>query len=247
MIDLHCHLLPAFDDGAENTEEALDMARIAQENGIQTIVVSPHLAHLPETQRFYRARDAGLARLRRLLAAQGLELELLSGAEVLVDEDIFYAGDLHPACLAQTRFLLVEFGFAPLRPAKLLEYLDEISNRGMIPVVAHPERYSFFQQNYNLVNALCEDGVLFQINAGSLAGLGGPAAQALAAGMVRLQLAQFLATDAHGAFRRSPAFRAMRKRFPAQISREQLHFMTQTAPAALLRGERPLWEKLGYL
>jgi protein-tyrosine phosphatase len=247
MIDIHCHLLHEIDDGAQTLEEALSMVRIALDEGVQAACVTPHLSSPAHARQFCARRDRRLARLREELRANGTEFHLFPGAEVFADDELFYAGDLRPACLGGGRFLLVEFGMEALRPARLRRYLDEVRERGLVPIVAHAERYAFFQQDYDVCNELCDEGVLFQVNLDALAGFCGTEEGRLAQALAARNMAQFLATDAHGAQWRPPRLRALRGRLSSFLSEEQLRYMTETAPLAVLKNAFPPEREHGYL
>ncbi|MDR1464596.1 MAG: hypothetical protein LBJ11_04770 [Oscillospiraceae bacterium] len=247
MIDLHCHILPGIDDGADSLQTALDMARIALDNGITAAAATSHLGYPSELWAFCRRRDQRLERLREALAKAGLPLELYPGAEIYVDDDLFFAPRLTPAALNGSRFLLVEFTFGVLTYTQLRRYLAELREREARPIIAHPERLLCFRRNPSWINELREEGILFQINAASLAGYGNRDEHRLAAQMAVSQVADFLATDAHDPVRRPPNFAALRRRFPAALDEDQIRYMTETAPAAVLADELPpkrAWDEL---
>ncbi|MCL2105854.1 MAG: hypothetical protein FWH26_02150 [Oscillospiraceae bacterium] len=238
MIDLHCHILHDIDDGPSTAGEALRMAALAAADGVSDIVATPHFYRLSRPETFYHARDARLRELRLLLEREGIDLRLHPGAEVFVDDDIFYAGDLEPACINGSRYLLAEFGFGQLRAARFRQYLEEIFSRGLVPVIAHPERCLFLQRGRDLIDEAAESGALFQVSATSLAGWG-YVEQEIALQLVTGNIATVLATDAHDAARRGTALATMCRGFPPEITEEAIHYMTRTAPAALLKNEVP--------
>ncbi|MDR3313741.1 MAG: hypothetical protein LBS96_04705 [Oscillospiraceae bacterium] len=241
MIDLHCHILPGMDDGAADTEESLGMASLAAEQGVAAICATPHL--LPgeqmRPQTFFSVRDERLQQLQAALQRREIAVTLHPGAEVYVNDDIFYAGDLRPAALGGSRFLLVEFGTGMLPAARLRQYLEEIRNRGLTPVIAHAERYRFFQRNEDLLYEISEEGTLIQVNADSVAGYAETAECRLAYRLVREGVAHLLATDAHGIRHRIPAMATLIRRFPPGISTDTIRYLTETAPQAMLKNKWP--------
>lgn len=217
MIDIHCHILHGIDDGSTSLEESVRLCSIAVENSISKAVVTPHLSKPEQIEEFTRLRDKRLDELRRELDKNKLDLELVPGAEVYVDDEIFFAPNLDTATLNGSRYMLIEFRFRNLNINRLIKYIGEIRSRGYIPIIAHPERYHFTQENYDIVNHLADIGVLFQLNAPSLAGFAGYEAQELAFAMAASGMASFIGTDAHSVYNRPNNLLALRERFPRQI------------------------------
>ncbi|MDR2647519.1 MAG: hypothetical protein LBB67_05310 [Oscillospiraceae bacterium] len=247
MIDLHCHILP-LDDGAQSFDESVAIARIARQNRITRIVATPHFKKLSSPQSFLRRRDAALERVRQSLLRDGIDIELFPGAEVQLSDEIFYAGDLRPACIAGSRFLLVEFDYDLTSAAVVRRYLEEILRRGMYPIIAHPERCAAFLNDYELVNDLAEEGTLFQLTAEALTMQTPPVSLDLAAQMAYSNIAQFIATDAHRAYgHRAPVAETFLRDTIPEITDAQLYFMTETAPEAIINDRFPPARAYGYL
>ena len=217
MIDIHCHILHDIDDGAQTLEDAVRLCRCAVENEITTAVATSHLANPVDTDNFIRRRDRRLDELRRELDRQKIELEVLPGAEVFVNDDLFFAPPLDKVTLNGSRYLLIEFDFRGLNINRLIKYVREVRARGHVPIIAHPERYQYTQENYDIINHLAEMGTLFQLNADCLAGLGGPREGALAHAMAANGLAQFIASDAHSVRHRPNNMLRLGELFPPDI------------------------------
>ena len=192
MTDLHCHILHGIDDGPRDIDAALQLCMVAMENGIDTIVATPHLTTLGELDAFVDFRDNRLEELRYEIKCREMPIELYPGAEVLAGEDFFYPVALEKATINGSRYILVEFDFMGLRFSTVLRYIEEILNRDLIPIIAHPERYSFLQVQYDRVNFLMDMGVLFQVNASSLANMSGREEFNLAAEMVLKNTVSFI-------------------------------------------------------
>lgn len=237
MIDIHSHILNNIDDGARDLETAVRMCRVAKENGIDRIVATPHIRTMDDVDAFIAKRDNAIGILRERLAEEENDVELFAGAEIYVDDDIFFANDLTRLTINSSRYLLVEFSFRNLRLRKIYEYLDEIVKHGLVPIIAHPERYEYFQQDYEAVNSLAKDGVLFQLNAASLASLDGRQEFELAYSMAYNGLASFIGTDAHSLVNRPNNIAHMMKYFPADISRRNMQIMLHDGAQAVLADE----------
>ena len=94
MIDLHCHILPGMDDGSKNMDVSVQMCRIARQNGIKHIVCTPHITTVGDIDTFVKARNEKLRDLQGIINNLGLGITLYPGAEVYVDDDIFFSTDL---------------------------------------------------------------------------------------------------------------------------------------------------------
>jgi protein-tyrosine phosphatase len=213
MIDIHHHCLPDVDDGPREWDEAVDMCRMAADEGIDTIIATPHVLR----GRWRTPERAELeSRIATLREKTGDHPRLLLGSEY------FFAHDMAEVLrsgqpiipLADSRYVLVELAASSVPP--LIEQpLYRIQLDGWIPILAHPERNAVLQARTDLLLELIEHGLRMQITAGSLLGEFGPRAQRASESWVRSGLVHFMATDAHNTSRRQPqakqAIAALRK------------------------------------
>ena len=157
MIDLHCHLLPAIDDGAKSIEMALDMARLAVADGIRTTACTPHIY-----PGLYMNDAAGIEAARAVLQQHlrdaGIALELVTGADVhLVPglvEDV-RAGRV--PTLAGSRYLLLEPSHH-VPPPRFADSVFNLMVAGYVPVITHPERLLWIEDHYPLFGELVRQG-----------------------------------------------------------------------------------------
>lgn len=238
MIDLHCHILPGLDDGARNEEEALAMAETAVKDGITTIVATPHV--LDQGYRGARERIAAQVEdFNGKLRAAGIPLLILPGAEVMAAPEVpgyFRAGDL-PTLDAAGRYLLLELPFQE-SPWYLERILFELRVAGVTPVLAHPERYRYLRQSPNLLIPYINNGLLTQINAGSLLGYFGEEVRRAAEIMVTHGMAHLVASDAHrprGA--RKPVLSSCRRELTVLAGEEVAKRLLEENPAGVIAGE----------
>lgn len=220
MIDLHSHILPQLDDGAQNLRESLEMARIAVESGITEMVATPHCAD----DRAAEVRSAWLL-LREALQETGIPLKLYLGMEIygtrntvrlLKEEKLFTVNG--------SRYPLVEFDFLSSGEEET-EILKELVDAGYRPVIAHPERYVYLQQEPEYANVWTRMGCLFQINRGSLLGRFGDDAQDMALALVDRGFATVVASDAHSARRRTPWMADIRQLLRREFSKEAANYL----------------------
>lgn len=235
MIDLHCHILPEMDDGSQSREMSLQMCQIARQNGIKHIVCTPHIETAGDIGGFLRARDEKLAELQDIINRRDMGISLYPGAEVYVDDDIYFSSGLKRLAINGSRYILVEFSFRNVSMKRFIGYLNAILDMGLIPIVAHPERYEYFQFDYDAVNNLIRNGVLFQINAASLASLDGPQEFELAYALAYTGVASFIGTDAHSSRFRMNDLLNMMNFFPPDISQQNMQMMVHDAAKCVLQ------------
>ncbi len=234
MIDLHCHILPGMDDGSSSLEMSVQMCKIAAQNGIKHIVCTPHIETTGDIAGFVRARNEKLVELQEIINRRELGISLYPGAEVFVNDDVYYSSGLKRLAINGSRYILVEFAFQNVSLKRLIGYLNSVLDMGLIPIVAHPERYEYFQFDYDAVNVLINNGVLFQINASSLASLDGPQEFELAYAMAYRGAASFIGTDAHSSHYRMNDLMRMMSCFPPDISQQNMQMMVHDAAKCVL-------------
>lgn len=206
MIDIHHHCLPDVDDGPREWEEAVAMCRMAADEGIETIVATPHVLR----GRWRTAPIAELeARINTLRDKVGPAPRLLLGSEYFFAHDVaevLLAGNaIIP--LAGSRYVLIELASNNVPPL-LDQPLYRMQLEGWIPIIAHPERNIVLQSKPEVLASLIEIGARMQITAGSLTGDFGSAAQKAAEAWIAGGLVHFVATDAHNTGKRPPKVRA---------------------------------------
>lgn len=241
MIDIHCHILPNADDGAESIAESLAMARAAAASGVRTIVATPH-SNLPALREkhyvSYDLRDRFVALCLAVREAE-IPLEILPGAEILCTPDLpelLQKKRLLP--LAGTHYLLTEFFFD--EPLSYIDHtLDMIRRHGLIPVVAHPERYDAVQASPDCVQSWLEAGYAVQLNKGSILGELGHRAEFTAHWLLRHNLIQLAASDAHGAVRRTASLDSLHRCLSQVYSPACADLLLVHNPHRLLR-DQPL-------
>ncbi|MFC3798869.1 tyrosine-protein phosphatase [Cohnella sp. GCM10012308] len=203
MIDIHCHILHGVDDGAKDLDESVAMARIAYEDGIRDIVVTPHFNSLFLTMSDVVHRK--LEELQRELDRQDIDIRLHPGNEVQLVSAAFF--DEHRrnrsfALLGRpgTHLLFEQrwSGYDPATP----EIVQRLLDAGVTPVMAHPERHPFFRDDPELLPRLIELGLWTQVSADSLVGNFGPEAQRYGRALIAAGHAHTLATDAHNVNRK---------------------------------------------
>ncbi|HZJ95943.1 MAG TPA: CpsB/CapC family capsule biosynthesis tyrosine phosphatase [Thiopseudomonas sp.] len=206
MIDLHSHLLPGIDDGAPDLATALQLARVAVQDGITHMVCTPHI-HPGRYDNTIESIQQALAELQQGLIDEQIQLTINAAAEVrfgmelmvsVKQQQIPFLGEWQGQPV-----LLLEFphGEIPFAAERLTAWLIQ---QGIQPLIAHPERNKGLMRAPGKIKPFLEQGCLLQVTAGSVAGRFGEPAQELAHALLKEGVVTILASDAHNLEHRPP-------------------------------------------
>lgn len=209
LIDLHCHMLPGLDDGPEDLQTSLAMARFAVKNGITHTICTPHI-HPGRYENTTQNIKAACSRFAAALKAANINLKIGAAAEVRFDSQLMtrvkdgtipFLGEW-----AGRKVLLLEFphGEVPFGAEKMTKWL---LGQGIMPVIAHPERNKGLMQTPAKLKPFIQQGCLLQVTAASVAGGFGSRAQELAHTLLQQGVVSMIATDAHNMQHRPPDMR----------------------------------------
>lgn len=235
MIDLHTHVLPAIDDGANDLDETLAMLTIAVADGTATIVGTPHYAGYDGTDPTYPHRVAErLAMVRQRIRERNLPIEVHGGFELSLTPAL---AELGPAARAlgihASRYLLVELPFT-IWPPFAHEVLFRLQSAGLRPILAHVERYAVVLRDEEVARDLVRRGTLLQVNSDSLLGRGGRRIQRCARHLLDRGLISFLASDAHSAGHRPPGLQPALQVAARRIGDAAAEALVAGNPAAVI-------------
>lgn len=239
MIDLHCHILPRVDDGADSAAAACAMAEHALRAGVKTVVATPHCnlrgARLATRGRDY---DRALGLFRALLRQHRIPLTVLSGAEVFAHRsNLLPLLESHSlVTLNRSRYLLVEFRFRE-SGREISSLLAAIARSGLIPVVAHPERYDAVQEHPSLAADWFSRGYILQLNKGSLLGRLGRSAERTSLHLLHHGLAHVIASDAHDPVYRPTGFLSLLPLLERQCPPEYIHLLLEDNPRRIIENQ----------
>lgn len=239
MIDIHHHCLPGVDDGPREWDEAVQMCRIAEAEGITVIVVTPHVLR----GRWRSLTSLEIARrVEELQQRVGPHPRLLTGSEYYFGHDMVerLAAGVEIAPLARSRYVLIELA-ANSVPPLLEQPLYRAQLEGWIPVIAHPERNAVFQQDPTLLEALVARGTRVQVTATSLTGEFGPEARRAAEVFLERRIVHFVASDAHNTARRPPRVAAALERLRALAGEEATAMLALENPRAVIENRALPW------
>jgi protein-tyrosine phosphatase len=203
LIDIHSHILPAIDDGAKNIEKTLQMLQIASDDGIKKIVATPHFY-----RGYYENKYIDICKLVEevniKVKEKQISVEIFPGQEVFLDThtlDLFREGIIKG--INGTRYMLIEFPMDTM-PKSALDIIYELRVLGMVPIIAHPERYRYIIEKPSLINNFIDENCLFQINSGSIQGIFGRSVQKTSEILITHGICNFIASDAHSTKTRVP-------------------------------------------
>ena len=237
MYDLHNHMLPGLDDGARDWKEALDMARMAWEDGIEEVVCTPHW--MPGCYESSRAVIlAALETLRSKLLDEGVPLRVCPGAELRLEYDLpqrVASGEL--LTLNDTgRYALVELPSIVL-PERVESVFWDFQANGITPVISHPERNFLLLRNPMRLHEWVARGILLQITGASLLGHFGPEIQKFSILLLEHQMVHIVASDAHGPHHRSPNLSRAYGIIENMLGRDVAERLICETPRLIIKGE----------
>lgn len=241
MVDIHCHILPGVDDGADSLDAACRMAAIAAHCGVDTIVATPHCNTRNENKNYrLSALDEKFRALQNSFDYYHIPIRVLPGAEVLargnmeqlLAERRFYT-------IAGSRYLLTEFYFDE-PPEYMDDQLSRIASFGYTPVVAHPERYLAVNKDPEIVRRWFKRGYIIQVNKGSLLGMLTEEAYDTAYYLLSQHLVDLVASDAHDYEMRTPNLSELCIRLEEVISEDYIRLLVETNPRRLIENRSVL-------
>lgn len=194
-IDIHSHLLPGIDDGARTFEDTLRLTRALQSFGISQFITTPHIIqHV-----WNNTHEQILAKKMTTVIAlekNNIIVPLRAAAEYLMDDEfvrLFQSGNL---LTLKDKYVLVEMSYINA-PIQLYSILFDLQVAGYIPVLAHPERYLFYHNNFNEYLKLKRAGCLFQLNLLSVVGYYGAAITKTATELLQKGMYTYVGSDVH--------------------------------------------------
>ena len=195
MIDIHSHILPQIGDGIENIDITLEMLKSAVKDGTKKIVATPHYRNgygiIPITE----VKDY-VNKLNSILEEKSIKIEIYSGHEVYLNEYVleeYLEGKI--GTINDSKYMLMECHMNKFSD-DVLDIIHEFKIRDIIPIIAHPERYSSVIENALYINKFIESGCLFQMNSGSIQGLFGKKVKLTAELLLNNRIYNFIGSDA---------------------------------------------------
>jgi len=238
MIDLHCHILPGLDDGAQDLQESLDMAAMALKDGVDTIVATPHTLDGLYSNSLDEVAQSVEA-FRASLSDRGIDISIRPGADVHLCPGMLEAIREGRAITIDNagKYLLLELPPQNI-PPQIKDEIFSLKLNGITPIITHPERHPAMQRDLRILHELVSMGALAQVTAMSVAGEFGLPIRACAQAMLEQRLIHVIASDAHSVESRPPILsRAVEDAADILGSLEEAEDMVNRVPTLILSGE----------
>jgi protein-tyrosine phosphatase len=237
-VDLHNHLMPGVDDGAQSEAEAIEALVRFKEQGVTKVVATPHLeGSLTVTDRLAQRLDSFDTAFEMLKTCAervgGVRVE--RGVELLLDLPEPNLDDPRVR-LGGGQFFLMEFPFMAVPPHST-RVIRALCSTSYVPIIAHPERYRGIRGQLDIAAQWKESGALLQVNSGSVLGKYGNEVREAALELLARGLADYICSDYHA--RGEPSVRECRDLIESQAA-EQAFLLMQTNPERMLQGQRPI-------
>ncbi|WP_231459204.1 MULTISPECIES: tyrosine-protein phosphatase [unclassified Pedobacter] len=193
--DMHSHIIPGIDDGAQSLKDSLLLAQKFKSLGFNKLIATPHVMadyfrNTPDTIK------RGLEILRNGLAEAQIDLEVDAAAEYYLDETLEKKIKQKQVLTFGAQYVLFELSFINA-PQNLFEVIKLIQDSGYTPVLAHPERYPYYYASIENLHKIKASGCLLQLNSIALTGYYGSGAKKVADEMVEHHLVDFIGSDMH--------------------------------------------------
>jgi len=232
VIDIHNHILPGLDHGARDWDEAMEMCRIAADDGITLLAATPHVSDVFPNDR--DAIETAVDELRERVAAADLPLEIVGGGDYHINPDL--TPETVITLGGNGRYFLLEFPYQVMPPNSDL-FVASLVKKGLTPVVTHPERIYTLHGYEQRLETVIAAGALVQITAASLTGEFGPESARSAAFMLRQGWAHVIASDSHWAEDRPPVMSEGLKIAAGILGTEAADSLVNANPRAIIDGK----------
>lgn len=219
MIDFHSHILPQIDDGSKSLEETIRMLEEAKDVGFEKIISTSHYM-----EKYYEVDEEKRLQLIKQINFQDIELYL--GSEIYVTNEIVQLlKEKKASTINNSRYVLYEL---PMHSKNMndKEIIYRLVENGYVPIIAHPERYSYVQDDIEYVEELAEMGALFQSNYGSIIGMYGEKAKKTVKKLLKQNLIHFFGSDVHRPEQIYPKIPKILKKLSKIVSQEKLEELT---------------------
>jgi len=246
MIDLHAHILPHLDDGAESLEESIEMCWLSYKDGVRTVVATPHILEGV----YPNHRPAILAKVQELNEAikkfNASAHPPIDAFRILPGADVHFSSEMPRLCENggivtvndKGRYLMVEFDFQGI-PYHSEEVLFRLMAKGIIPIITHPERNLEIGQKPQRYGEMIRRGCLGQVTAMSLTGGFGPGVRRTAERLLKNRLVHVIASDTHSIDARPPILSTAVRAAEKIVGNEEAQKMVTEYPQAIIEGRKP--------
>ena len=193
--DIHSHFIPGLDDGVKSIEESLVLIKAMKDLGYKKLITTPHI----QTEFFKNTPQIirkGLQELKDAVKLAGIDIEIEAAAEYLIDDGFEEKLDKEELLTFGDKYILVELSyFIPF--ANLYSVFFNLQISGYKIILAHPERYIYWFNQFKVFEEIKDRGVLFQLNMNSLGGFYDPMVKKMAEQLIKRKLYDLVGSDMH--------------------------------------------------
>ena len=197
MVDIHSHIINEIDDGSKSIEMTINMLKKAEQSGTTDIIATPHFMR----GRFeveYKDVVKKVEELKKIVTENNIDINIYAGQEVYYSRKLIeYYNDKIIGTINNTKYMLIELPMLEFNIDEVINTIYELQIRGIVPIIAHPERYKQFIKKPSMINSLIKEGMLFQMNTGSIVGDFGKDVKKTAAKYLEHNVYSFIGSDAH--------------------------------------------------
>lgn len=195
VTDMHSHFIPGIDDGAQTIEDSIALIRAMKDMGFTSLVTTPHIKfdHYPNTT---ETIQNGLRQLHQALKENNIDIPIKAAAEYYIDDHFMQLLESEPLLTIRNNEVLVELSFM-FEPLNFFNTLFKIQTKGYKPILAHPERYTFYHDKKEIYEQLKDRGVMLQLNTIALTGYYGKSVKDIAEYLLEKRLYDYCGSDMH--------------------------------------------------
>lgn len=237
MIDFHTHILPNIDDGSRSIDETFNLIKEAKEVGFDGIILTSHYienhyeTNVPE-------RDVWVKAISENLEAKGIDTNLFLGNEIYISDNMMSLLEERKAStINNSCYVLFELPLT-VEPMNLYDAIYSLQENKLIPILAHPERYTFVQKEPELIYDLIQKGCLMQANYGSIIGQYGEKAEMIVRKFYENNMIHFLGSDVHRQKSIYPKIPFAIEKIRNIIGEEKLEELTDINPRLVLENKK---------
>lgn len=236
MIDFHTHILPNVDDGAKTIDDTYKLLEEAKKAGFDSVISTSHYM-----EEYYEVnvetREKLIQEISNEISNRNIDLKLYLGNEIYITENIVnLLKEKKATTINDTKYVLFEFPLN-IKPMNMFDIIYDMLEYKVVPILAHPERYSFIQKEPDIVYDLIEAGALMQVNYGSILGMYGESARFIARKLFENDMVHFLGSDIHRVNSIYPKVPEALSRIKEIIGEDKLEELTTINPGLVLENK----------
>jgi len=194
-MDIHNHLLPGIDDGSDSVEKSIELIQGLKSLGIHHAIATPHVmqgVHQNTPDTIIDAYNL----LKKEIEKQEIEFELGFSAEYMIDDGLEEFIQKDQLCLLPNNHALIEMSYLQ-ESQSIFTIVHQLLEKGIQPILAHPERYNYYHQDFKVYQMLKNAGCQFQLNLLSITRYYGEAVKVVALSLIKSGMYDYVGTDLH--------------------------------------------------